>query len=231
MKRNKDLKVFISASDASCDECGEPLGHGAWITLAGEKGALCLACADLDQLVFLPSGDAALTRRARKYATLAAVVMQWTRARKRYERQGLLVDAHALEQAEKDCLADSEVGERIRERAALRRERLDREYLERFALRVGELFPGCPFERERAIAEHACLACSSRVGRSAWAKTLDAGAVRLAVVAHLRHTETPYDDLLMMGHDRWEARDMVSETVDHVLAQWEAQTTETPDMG
>ena len=54
------LKVFISTRDSSCDECGEALGRKAWITLAGERGALCLACADLDHLVFLPSGD---TRR------------------------------------------------------------------------------------------------------------------------------------------------------------------------
>ncbi|MBC2712158.1 MAG: hypothetical protein HGJ94_14600 [Desulfosarcina sp.] len=46
----KDLTVFISASKASCDDCGENLGRGAWITLAGEKGVLCLSCADLDHL-------------------------------------------------------------------------------------------------------------------------------------------------------------------------------------
>jgi hypothetical protein len=198
------------------------LGRGAWIVPAGEKGALCLACADLDQLVFLPAGDAALTRRARKYATLSAILLKWARARKRYERQGLLVDAQALERAEKDCLADSEARERRQAREALRRERLDRDYLKGFALRVGELFPGCPAGREMAIAEHACLTCSGRIGRSAWAKRLDEKAVRLAVVAHLRHTETPYDDLLMMGHDRRDAREMVSETIDRVLAQWEA---------
>ena len=28
-----DLKVFITNRDSTCDECGEHLGHGAWITL------------------------------------------------------------------------------------------------------------------------------------------------------------------------------------------------------
>jgi hypothetical protein len=222
MKKREELKVFISASEAACDECGENLGRGAWIALAGEKGALCLSCADLDHLVFLPSGDAALTRRARKYATLAAVVLKWARARKRYERQGLLVEARALEQAEQDCLADSEARERRRSREALRRERLDREYTARFAMRVCALFPGCPSGREMAIAEHACLACSGRIGRTAWAKRFDEEAVRLAVVAHIRHTETPYDALLMMGHDRREARDIVTDKVDLILSQWKA---------
>src|SRR3972149_2098882 len=107
-RQSADLRVFISTTDSTCDECGEALGQGAWITLQKEKGALCLACADLDHLVFLPPGDAALTRRARKYSTLAAVVLKWSRARKRYERQGLLVEAEGLEQAEKEGPADEE---------------------------------------------------------------------------------------------------------------------------
>src|SRR4030042_4415571 len=98
-KQSTDLRVFISTTDSTCDECGEELGRGAWITLQKKKGALCLACADLDHLVFLPPGDAAITRRARKYSTLAAVVLKWSRARKRYERQGLLGGNGALEEA------------------------------------------------------------------------------------------------------------------------------------
>jgi len=38
-----DLKVFITAGESTCSECGEELGRHAWITLAGERGALCLA--------------------------------------------------------------------------------------------------------------------------------------------------------------------------------------------
>ena len=223
MKKKEDLKVFVTASDSTCDECGEDLGHGAWITLAGEKGALCLACADLDHLVFLPAGDAALTRRSRKYSTLTAVVLKWTRARKRYERQGLLVEGPALERAETDCLADSEARERRREREAVRREQLDRDYVDRFALKVRGLFPQSPAERDLIIAEHACRKYSGRIGRSARAKRLEEESVRLAVVAHVRHAETPYDELLMMGHERWDARDMVADKVDDVLRQWEGK--------
>src|ERR1700674_4470101 len=113
-KESQEFKVFISNRESTCGECGENLGSKAWITLAGEKGALCLACADLDHLLFLPSGNVALTRRAGKHSTLVAVVLKWSRARKRYERQGLLVEEQGLEKAEKECLADSEV--RIRRR-------------------------------------------------------------------------------------------------------------------
>lgn len=87
-KQKNELKVFISSRDSRCDECGENLGRGAWIVLReNDKGAACLSCADLDHLVFLPSGDAALTRRYRKYSKLSAVVLKWSKARKRYDRQ------------------------------------------------------------------------------------------------------------------------------------------------
>jgi hypothetical protein len=221
MKQTTELKVFISTQDSSCGECGENLGRKAWISLDNEKGALCLSCADLDHLIFLPSGEAALTRRARKHSTLTAVVLQWSRARKRYERQGLLVEAEALEQAEQECLADSEARARRREREAGRRTELDRHYVESFAKHVRALFPGCPAGREQIIAEHACLKYSGRVGRSAAAKNLAENAVRLAVIAHIRHAETNYDELLASGYDRRMARAQVAEVVDRILAQWE----------
>ncbi|MCL7454816.1 MAG: DUF2293 domain-containing protein [Anaerolineae bacterium] len=217
-----DLKVFITRSEATCGECGEDLGRKAWITLVEDKGALCLSCADLDHLVFLPAGDAALTRRSRKHSTLSAVVLRWARARKRYERQGVLVEEEALERAEQECLADADVRARRRERAALRREELDQQYVEQFAERVRALYPGCPSGREISIAEHACLKYSGRVGRSAAAKSFDEEAIRLAVVAHIRHRETPYDTLLARGVERWDARAEVEGLVAGVLARWQA---------
>ena len=223
-KGNEELKVFIANRESICGECGENLGSKAWITLAGEKGALCLACADLDHLLFLPSGNVALTRRARKHSTLVAVVLKWSRARKRYERQGLLVEEQGLEKAEEECLADSEVRTRRREREAGRREEIDNKYVEEFAARVRELFPGCPSGREREMAEHACLKYSGRIGRSASAKAMDEAAVRLAAIAHVRHRETKYDELLAKGHERWEARAAVEEAVDRVLRKWEAKS-------
>ena len=222
MNKKKDLMVFISRREASCGECGEDLGRKAWITLAGERGALCLSCADLDHLVYLPAGDAALTRRARKHSTLSAIVLRWSRARKRYERQGILVEEAALAQAESECLADADARARRRERAAERRAVLDQQYVRRFAERVHELFPNCPAGAEQTIAEHACLKYSGRVGRSAAAKALDEKAVRLAVTAHVRHLETPYDDLLAKGWDRYDARREVEDQVHSVLALWES---------
>ncbi len=217
----QDLKVFISGRESTCDECSEMLGRSAWICLLGERGALCLSCADLDHLVFLPAGDTALTRRARKHSMLSAVVLKWSHARKRYERQGLLVQEAALGTAESECLADADARTRRAERDAQRRAEFEQAYVERFALRVRELFPNCPMDRERAIAEHACLKYSGRVGRSAAAKSYDDEAVRLAVLAHVRHVETPYDKLLASGRDRHEARRQVDAQARLVLAAWQ----------
>jgi hypothetical protein len=96
----------------------------------------CLACMDLDHLVFLPSGNTALTRRARKA------------------------------------------------RAGTR--------------------------------------SSGRVGRSAAGRALEENAVTLAVVASIRHENTPYDELLMAGVARSEARDQIREQLDQVLESWRA---------
>ena len=221
MKQTSDLKVFISSRASTCNECGEDLGRKAWITLIKDKGALCLPCADLDHLIFLPSGDAALTRRARKHSILSAIVLKWSRARKRYERQGLLVESQALEQAERECLADSKARALRREREAVRRAELDHNYVKRFAARVRELYPGCPSGSEVEIAEHACLKFSGRIGRSAAARNLDEEAVRLSVIAHIRHVETNYDELLAKGYDRWEAREHIKDSVVNVLLKWE----------
>ncbi len=216
-----DLTVFITSTESTCDECGENLGRDAWITLAEEKRALCLSCADLDHLLFLPAGDAALTRRSRKYSTLAAVVLKWSRARKRYERQGLLVESDALDRAEQECLADSDARARRREREAIRRAELDEQYVASFAARIREMYPGCPPGGETAIAEHACRKYSGRVGRSASAKEMDEKAVRLAVVAHIRHAETNYDDLLARGVPRGMARAEVEAAINQTLRRWQ----------
>jgi len=143
-----------------------------------------------------------------------------SRARKRYERQGVLVEEPALVRAEQECLSDAEARRLARKRAAERRQAHDAKYLATFAGRVGDLFPGCPIEEQRAIAEHACQKYSGRVGRSAAAKELQASAVDLAVRAHVRHVHTRYDELLASGVAREEARARVAAPVAKCLDAW-----------
>lgn len=62
----------------------------------------------MDHLVFLPPGDATMSRRAKRASRLSAVVVRFSRSRKRYEQQGILVKEQALAQAESECLDDAE---------------------------------------------------------------------------------------------------------------------------
>ena len=214
------LKIFIATREAVCGSCGRNLGSKAWITLDPEQGALCMHCADMDHLVFLPSGDAALTRRARKHSSLPAIVLKWSRARKRYERQGIVVEEEALARAEEECLQDADLRQRRREREALRRAELDQQFVQRFAESIRQLYPGLPSGREKSIAEHACRRYSGRIGRTAAAKDLEEEAIDLAVRAHIRHGMTEYDQLLLRGCDRSSARAHVEERIQDVLTQW-----------
>ena len=141
------------------------------------------------------------------------------------ERQGLLVENAAVELAEDECKTDVDTRKLRRARAAIRRAELDAEYIASFAARVRELYPNCPIGREKVIAEHACRKYSGRVGRSAAAKELDKEAVCLAITAHVRHQETNYDELLLTGCARWQAREQVHAQVSHVLTEWQSTSS------
>ncbi|MFD3619684.1 DUF2293 domain-containing protein [Streptomyces sp. NPDC058676] len=205
-----------------CAECrGGPLS-----LLVLEGGApRCLDCADLGHLVFLPRGDTALTRRSREESALSAVVVRFNRRKGRYERQGVLVEEAALARAERRCLADAEARRRRRVRDAARRAAQDLRFADAFASEIRRLFPGCPADRARAIAEHASARGSGRVGRSAAGRALSDGAVVSAVVASVRHVDTPYDQLLMSGVARHEARRRIAAAVETVLRGWRAEGT------
>ena len=211
-----DLVVVMPVRDWQCAECG---GTGD-LLIMDAAGPLCMTCADMDHLAFLGAGDAALTRRARKASALSAVVVRWSRARKRYERQGLLVEDAALEQAEQQCLADEDARMRRRERDRERRATADVELQAAMTKEIKRLFPRCPAGRADAIARHTSLRGSGRVGRSAAGRSLDDEALTLAVAASIRHEDTDYDSLLMSGVSRAEARDLIRPAVDRVLVSW-----------
>ncbi|MEV0980420.1 DUF2293 domain-containing protein [Streptomyces sp. NPDC049915] len=200
-----------------CAACG----RGPLPMLVLESGVpRCLDCADLGHLVFLPRGDTALTRRSREESSLSAVVVRFNRRKARYERQGVLVEEVALARAEERCLADAEARRRRRARDARRRAAEDTRFTAAFAAEIQRLFPGCPDERAQAIAAHASVRGSGRVGRSAAGRALSQDAVAAAVRAAVRHLDTPYDRLLMSGIPRHEARRRIAPRLEAVLARW-----------
>lgn len=218
--QEKELVVFwLVGRNSSCSQCNKEVGPGNFLRVENGQG-LCLECADLDHLVFLESGDHALTRRAKKHSKLWAVVVKFSRARKRYERQGLLVEEEAVERAEQECEADSEIRAERRTQAAGGRAEEDVMLAKAMEAKLMEMFPGCPRKSAQEIALHTSRRGSGRVGRSAAGRSLDEEALRMATIAHIRHRHTEYDRLLMQGAERAYARACVRDKVQEILEGW-----------
>jgi len=218
--------VWISHKDGErCAGCAAELARGDFVQVHRENGIRCLNCVGLGGLVFLPSGGAALTRRSIDGSARHAVVVKFSRARKRNERQGVLVEESALAMARERCATDAVEREKACEKRRRRGLIADEDYRREFERRLLKLFPSCPAEEARTIAEHACRKHSGRVGRSAAAKEFAAKAIELAVRAHVRHVHTEYDDLMAQELDRFEARAEVRDGVERVLEKWRAPVT------
>jgi hypothetical protein len=85
-------------TDWTCHRCG---GSGDLLIME-DPGPACRRCAGLDDLEFLPAGDALLTRRVTAKSARRAVVVRFSKTRRRYERQGLLVEPQALREAQRE---------------------------------------------------------------------------------------------------------------------------------
>jgi hypothetical protein len=108
--RPPDLVVISSVKPWTCAACGGEFGKGALLMMEG-AGPHCLDCVDLGHLEYLHRGNAELTRRAVKLSDASAVVVRWSRARKRYERQGILAEAEAIDRAEAELGLSGSEGE------------------------------------------------------------------------------------------------------------------------
>jgi len=222
-KLNKppDLVVFIMQREsATCCECGIKLSRGESI-FQEQNDSLCLHCADLDHLEFLPSGNAAMSRRSKKYSPLSAIVIQFNRKARRYQRRGILVTAAAIKKAEEECLSDADQRETNRLRNAQRTKLADKKLIKDMTTQICEQFPACPVSAANQIAAHTAQRGSGRVGRSAAGRHLREEAIRLAVVAYIRHNHTNYDELLMHGWPRVDARTKISHQIKSKLNQWQ----------
>ncbi len=219
LSRSPQPVVFEILRDSACSECGAAIHQGGFLYMEAEQ-PFCLACARFDDLEYLPSGDAALTRRSAKYSARTAVVVRFSRTRGRYERQGILVETTALEKAEQECYEDADARASARAASALRRKQDDRAFVAQVTARLRVLFPRCPQDETAAIAEHTAARGSGRVGRTAAGRRLEEQALTAAVTAAVRHRHTGYDSLLASGLDRNAAREEVFDRVQEVLASW-----------
>jgi hypothetical protein len=79
-------------------------------------------------------------------------------------------------------------------------------------------FPQMPSSERELILQHGFKKHSRRVGRTA-SLTLEK-KVKLAAIAHLRHTHTEYDTLLRNGQARGVARVAVWRKIESVMREW-----------
>ena len=147
-------------------------------------------------------------------------MVRFSRARKRYERQGVLVEQAALDRAREECHADATKRLANREKALLRRVEQDHDLAVRMTESILALYPGCPPAEAQAIAVHTSRRGSGRVGRTAAGRALETEALNAAVIAAIRHRHTRYDQLLMQGYSRRDARDAVYDAINDLLERW-----------
>lgn len=100
-KANRPPELVVIQPLETSWQCQRCAGTGD-LLIMDEAGPSCLTCAGLGSLVYLPAGDSALSRRAKARSEQHAVVVRFSKRRKRYERQGLLVQPEALTEAEKE---------------------------------------------------------------------------------------------------------------------------------
>jgi len=105
--------IFLTKKEKlNCKACGKSISVGQKFVAESEasKGT-CFKCSPFVNYTLLPPGDAALTRRSKKYSELCGVLFVWNQRRRRFERKGQYVQAIAIQKARIDC--DSDKGEEL----------------------------------------------------------------------------------------------------------------------
>ncbi|MDY0281986.1 MAG: DUF2293 domain-containing protein [Salinivirgaceae bacterium] len=219
---NTSQNIFIAKKQKlRCSNCGNsiPIEH-AFVAESEDSKGTCFACSPFVNYTLLPPGNVALTRRSKKHSELCGVLFAWNQRRKRYERKGQYVERTAIIKAEEECAADEATRAIKNEKAAVIRAAKDQAYILEFGAAIRAYYPNCPAQREYEIAKHTCEKYSGRVGRSARAKQFDTKMIDLAVVAHIRHTETNYDSQFGKGKGKKEIRSDLSSSIKRIINSW-----------
>jgi len=214
--------VYLTKKETlSCQRCKRPVKLGEkFVAESEEHRGTCFKCSPYVNAAFLEPGDAAMTRRSKKYSSFCGVLYAWNKRRKRFERKGQYVEAEAIELARKECELDAGKRAKSNEKAAIKRTADDIVYIDAFSKAIKHRYPNCPKNREVEIAQHACEKYSGRVGRTANAKQFDITMIDLAVEAHIRHTETNYDAQFNKGKTKRAIRSEVKVDITAVLNKW-----------
>lgn len=214
--------IFLTKKEKlQCCSCGRPVpkGHPYVAETENHKGT-CFRCSPFVNYTLLHAGNAAMTRRSKKYSTRCAILWEWVPKRKRFQRKGQFVEDSAIEKARIECEKDQGIRLEKNKKAALIRAEKDKAYVAHFAHAIRNRYPYCPKNREFEIAIHACEKYSGRVGRTAGAKEFEPKMIDLAVIAHIRHMETDYDNQFGKGKRKKEIRSEIKYDVQKILVSW-----------
>ncbi|KAK2762304.1 hypothetical protein FQN54_001314 [Arachnomyces sp. PD_36] len=179
------------------------------IVKSGEK----IAFEDHDMpsgYIFVPKGDVYVTRNCRTRTKAENKDIYVVCHRKEPKSLGIRIPATILETVEADAAATASK----RENAVKVKDERD---ITKARVMLEATFPEMPASSLETVLDHAFLKGSGRVGRST--KQTPEHKASLAVEAHIRHTQTDYDELLLTM-DRDDARKRVWQDVQDIKAKW-----------
>ncbi|KAI1110363.1 hypothetical protein F5Y14DRAFT_429166 [Nemania sp. NC0429] len=160
--------------------------------------------------MFLPKGNPYMTRNAREQTRRARQVA-YAVVNDDKKQIGIRVPSSICE-----AVSQSEKTTRLIRRQAVIEHDLSVE--KRFREAILSRFPRIPPEEIHAIAHHATMKRTGRVGRTGTIEIEEKAL--LATQAHIRHNKTDYDALLRQGTNRESARKSTAQTVAHILKEW-----------
>jgi hypothetical protein len=170
----------------------------------------------------LPAGSAFATRLAKKLATESdrVVYIEMKRSKRGgyshavacWVPEGILPEVKRVEQETQERRAAT------RKAAELSRARRHGRELGRLTVRLGVLYPGMPEGERQEVVRRAFEVGSGRVGRTT--RIEEDKRLELAVIAHVRHQHTHYDERLMAGEDRECVRKEIRDDVDSIITRW-----------
>ncbi|PLB44588.1 hypothetical protein P170DRAFT_288901 [Aspergillus steynii IBT 23096] len=165
-----------------------------------------------ENYVFVPKGDVYITRhcRSKTKETERTVYVVYDNEAK--YPQGLRVPSDIYDAVLKSAAATAE------SRASAVKLRDEKDLAHSREVLSSE-FPLMPTESLDAILDHAFCKGSGRVGRTSLVDEENKAA--MAVEAHIRHTHTPYEELLRAGTSRDTARRNVREKIQSIMAAWQ----------
>jgi hypothetical protein len=221
--KEDEIEVIERTGDVEsyCAGCGLGilLSSGSRFKKEGENG-FCLKCAGLNHLVFLPSGNPTLTRRASKYSSVKAIVKQINLTYKGYERIGILVEEVALQKAREECIFEEKNPDIASSQKSRKQDKFESHYIETFSIQIQSHYPSCSKEDVLKIAAFAYRNYLGKTRPSFSFKKLNSENIDLAVRIHVLHYYTNYSELHRLGRDTENVRNQLLSTVNEIIGKW-----------